>query len=284
MWSSASCSELPEIFLTDNHLNIEDLGWGWIVQGLQLPEVWQGAQINISRVNWRRQNYQRGCAGGYAGFCGGAARKFFWQNHIALFLDCTSVHSTTVFRSSFWCFKSVNLCISVLCTQQRWQTVSYAVAVAWCCWEQGCKIQASCCFCNKSFPDGSATDFEAHLTDSAKVCKAKEYTSELRDQVVNHILKRAVSVDSPVTSELSRKARKTAAHHTPLTATFDNSKLPEHRQKLFGTKLLWWLVMSGISFAAVQSPFFLAFMRSVRQSYIPAGKSLIPFQTPQCQC
>ena len=37
-------------------------------------------------------------------------------------------------------------------------------------------IRASCCFCNKYFPDGRITDFEAHLTDTDKGCKAKEYT------------------------------------------------------------------------------------------------------------
>ena len=85
------------------------------------------------------------------------------------------------------------------------------------------------------------------------------------------VLKKAQVLDPPASSETSRKARKTQAKQTPLTASFDNAKLPEFQQKLFDAKLLRWLVMCGISFATVQSPFFLDFMQSVRKSYIPAG-------------
>lgn len=56
----------------------------------------------------------------------------------------------------------------------------------------------------------------------------------------------------------------------------DTAAVTTDMKKKFDTALFLWVVMAGLSFAAVDSPYFLQFIALIRPNYNPAGVTLIP--------
>jgi hypothetical protein len=66
-----------------------------------------------------------------------------------------------------------------------------------------------------------------------------------------------------------RKKRKTT-----LDDFVDSKAVPKDLKKTYDTALFRFLVMAGLSFAAVDSPYFLQFVELLRPNYKPAGELL----------
>jgi hypothetical protein len=75
----------------------------------------------------------------------------------------------------------------------------------------------------------------------------------------------------PATS-LSRTSLKKEKRGQQDVGQFLHGKLTKQQQRVINRKLLKFLVMNGISFKAVNSPFFLDFVNSLNVNYIPAGR------------
>ena len=98
----------------------------------------------------------------------------------------------------------------------------------------------------------------------------KKITPEVKAEIETHIRKQAINLEKPTSA--SRKVLKREAGQTPLSQHFDLKGITPNEQKQLDTKLVRMLVMNGVSFSVVQSPWFLDFLQALRPTYIPAGQ------------
>ena len=117
--------------------------------------------------------------------------------------------------------------------------------------------------------DGRVGDAEQHI---ANLCTKVPQNFQLAAQsrIVNKTA--TVPIDSLVT-RTSKRQRPNSGSQQTLTGSgsVDNFKVSSVQKQTWDMSLLRWIVMSGIPFNAVNSPFFVTWVNSLRPNYRVAG-------------
>lgn len=128
----------------------------------------------------------------------------------------------------------------------------------------------SCKFCKTVFPGLTADAAVKHILHE---CKPRE-GEPLPDQAARDAAlatqaqsqEAAKLADLPPLDTSGRKKRKGT-----VADWVDTEPVGAEMKKKFDTALFLFVVMAGISFAAVDSPYFLQFIELIRPNYTPAG-------------
>ena len=130
--------------------------------------------------------------------------------------------------------------------------------------KQHSRVTVECVHCNDTME--SRNDYmEEHILQKCKKISQKD-RKDAEANVKTNI--KPTAGKRPATS-LSRTSLKKEQQDV---GQFLHGKLTKQQQTVINRKLLKFLVMNGISFRAVNSPFFLDFVNSLNVNYIPAGR------------
>ena len=137
---------------------------------------------------------------------------------------------------------------------------------------------STCNHCGEVLHRSEVKNLVDHVLQSCK-----KVTKEIKDEVIaqqnaKKISSGAAALPSVVSrSDLKRKQGDAAAaslKQASVTASFDRA-VSKDDARLLNRKLLLFMVMCAIPFAAADSPFFLDWIHTMRPSYTPPGSTAL---------
>jgi len=127
------------------------------------------------------------------------------------------------------------------------------------------RYTANCNFCNIAFPDARLDNIKKHI-----LAECKDVPSEVRSTVQDEISKEASAPTLLKTAV--RKAAKRSAQSS-LLDSFDTRAIGPQVQKDLDFSVLRFVVMGGLPFTVVDSPWFLDLVNKLRPAYVPPGRT-----------
>ena len=132
---------------------------------------------------------------------------------------------------------------------------------------------AECLYCPKKFPDGRIEYLTRHTLLECGQAPA-DVKLEIKQRLADQATKAAqlAAVDASRSGrKRSKREVKSSAGQTTLNSHFDTRQLTDEENKSLNFKLLRFLVMCGVPFNTVSSPWFLDWVYALRPSHVPAG-------------
>lgn len=125
------------------------------------------------------------------------------------------------------------------------------------------RYRAQCNFCHHIIDDGRVENLHKHIIRACSLAN-----TETKQYVQAELDKKALEQ----AANPSRKAIKKEAGQTPQTARAPTARpITDNEQEGLDLKLLRFLIMSSLPFAAVEIPWVMDFFHSLRPAYVPAG-------------
>ena len=129
--------------------------------------------------------------------------------------------------------------------------------------------------CPKVFSDGRLEYLKRHITN-----ECTEVPAHIKLDLVQRLAQQAVRAEQ--LKDSSRKAKKRSKvdngqqdrSQSRLVEHFDSRAPSQDQANTLDTKLLRMLIMNGVPFNVVRSPWFLDFIAELRPAYIPAGQCM----------
>ena len=115
------------------------------------------------------------------------------------------------------------------------------------------KYEATCKYCNFSWPRGDVSKLEEHLAN---------HCSEAPVSVVRNYLTKILEREDKV-----NKRRRTDDSQLTMTDYHDSTNIPSARITRINRALAKFFVACGISFRIVESPFFINFVKELNSAY-----------------
>jgi hypothetical protein len=146
------------------------------------------------------------------------------------------------------------------------------------------RVVVQCKFCHISM-DSRADTLQDHILEHCK--KVTQETRHVAEKHVQAAIKPTAGKRPPTslsrTSSKKEKQEQQGASTGPM-GKFLHAAVKPQQQIAVNRKLLRFLVLNGIPFRAVDSPFFLDFVGSLNITYTPAGGHQIVTQLHLCDC
>ena len=126
------------------------------------------------------------------------------------------------------------------------------------------KYQATCSYCNLSWPRGDVSRLEEHLANHCK---------EAPVSVVRRYLTKVLERE-----DKANKKRKVAGNQLTMTDYHDSTNIPNARITRINRVLAKFFVACGISFRVVEHPFFVNFIKELNFAYEPPTREFLSDQ------
>jgi len=124
-------------------------------------------------------------------------------------------------------------------------------------------FSAKCKYCGIFLPRGRPHELEVHLAKNCRPCP-----NEIQLKYLTMICENEDNGEEELFK--SNKRRKT--NQTTLNSHWDNTEIPKSRKKLIDQTWVKAFISCGIPFSAIENPYFIDAIKSLRSSYNPPSR------------